>query len=281
MNAKIALVGKTNSGKSTFINKFCEDSVSIVTARRNTTKDLISCKIENNGNTIFLFDTAGLQHKRTVKSKKMSASYTIALNEADYVFYFISLNEKIRSIDHETISDILTTFKEREVYIILTKTDLIKKNEIVPIIGSLNQKYKLTNFFPISVLKNDNLNVLKNNMWKISFQKSKYSSIEEHLWNRDLLFQIKEITRKQIILFTHKEIPEIITIDVHVVNKASSSMVLHLTLTVNKESQKKIIIGSQGSKIKQIMSATRKELENIVSKKIFIESFVKIKKTKH
>lgn len=274
----IAIIGKPNVGKSSLLNKIFNEKVSIVNAKPQTTRNKIENVFVNDKYNITFIDTPGFHKERNKLDSFLNKEVKLALKNADLIYF---LCDPTRPIDDEDMK-LLTIIKNLDlpVFLIITKKDLIHKNNINEIINNLNNVVEFKEIIFVSI--NDDDSIIS--LFKYS---EKYLEYTDQIFINNTpntiqsdLFLVKEIIREQCLLLLRQELPYgvAVLIDQFEYNKDKNEFVINASINVEKESQKKIVIGLNGSMIKQISMNSRHELLKIYDSKIFLKLFVKVSK---
>jgi len=275
----IALLGASNAGKSTLINFLTNKYVSIITKKPQTTINIITSKLIKKNQSLNLIDLPGFSFEKKLFNQVLNDLITNSFKWSD-VFFLISTAEKIVS-KAEIILLKKLSLSQKKIYLIITKIDLGNKNLLDQKIKYFQKYKKIEKIIWVSVLKNKNLDLLKqtiNPFFKKDFE-LKNTDISNHnnfLKSKQELFFCKEIIRKSIFESLQKELPYQIYVEIESFSNQENLIKIDALLICAKKSQKKIIIGSKGEKIKQIGIFARKELESYFEKKIYLALFVKV-----
>lgn len=271
----VTIIGKPNSGKSTLINTFLKEKISIVTRRINTTRNEIRGIYNDDDSQIIFLDTPGFLKVTNKLDEKMKKIISHSLNEIDVLLYLIPFYEKIDQnyIDLFKIKELENVYK----ILVVTKLDLLKNKNEIP---SLVEKFKSTKIFdtfiPVSSIKKQNIDILLKEIKlhlkdNVKFYETTQKSIEEEK------FYISEIIREKLLIYLNDEIPHNIFVRTKEFVKKPNIYKIFCEVIVNRNGLKKIVIGEQGSKLKEIGTKSRIELEKYFKKKIFLELKVIVK----
>ena len=270
----VTLIGKTNVGKSTLLNKIIDQKISITSRKPQTTRHrLLGIKTKDTSQAIFV-DTPGyhIGQKRAL-NKHMNK---VALGSMEGVDLILFVIEATRWAQEEEELFSRLKFHKEKLLIVINKIDKLKsKNELLPFIDFLRLETGLDKIIPISALKS-NLNTLESEIFE-------FLPMGKHLYPADqvadttLRFMASEIIREKCITRVGDEIPYRLTC---MIDDFIEEEIIHInaTIFVEKESQKGILIGESGNRLKSIGIAARKDLEKLLSKKVMLKLWVKVKK---
>ena len=267
---KIAIVGKTNAGKSTLINNIIGEKISIQNKKINTTQDLI-IGIKNIKQTQILFyDTPGSNFLKSfnIQSKNLKINLWSGIDEADLILYLVDS----KTVNLSFLFDQLEKIKEVDKKVIITfnKIDLIKSKFLLPMIKEINNKYQVDSFFNISAQNNIGVENLLNYLLNFAYT-SDWIYKEDEISNKDDKFIINELLRETILTYLHKEIPYnvILKITDYRVLK-NNDIKIKQQIIINEKRYKKIILGRKGEMIKAIREESQKKMSEILKSKVHL-----------
>ena len=267
---KISIVGRTNAGKSTLINKIIGEKISIENKKINTTQETI-VGIKNIKNTQILFyDTPGSNFLKNYnnQSKKLKRNLWYGIDESDLIVYMIDSYKINMNFLYDQINKIDEV--KKKIIIIFNKIDLISKKKLLPIISEINNKYKIQSFFTLSAKKNIGIDDFLNELIKYSYS-SKWIYSKDEITNKDDKFILSELLRETLLTYLHKEIPYNISIVTsHYKILKSSEIKIKQKIYINEKRYKKIILGKNGSMIKKIRENCQKKIRKVFGKKIHL-----------
>ncbi|MDC0032213.1 GTPase Era [Pelagibacteraceae bacterium] len=275
-SGSILLLGPTNSGKSTLLNKIVGKRVTMVSRKQQSTTFNQKAVI-NISEAEFIFnDTPGIFASTKRISNKMTNSAFSELDQVHLIFLVIDISKK-NEIEIKKIIETLKNKikKNQKVFLLLNKTDKVKKNTVLKKIDKFKNLDLFESIFPISALSNTGienlLNFTKNYLPK---RKNRYSTKKKLFIKKELFYS--EVTREKIYDIVHKEIPYQCKVLTEKVVKSKDSVKIYQMIKVNKKSHKNILIGKNGSTLKEIGILARKEISNFENKKIHLFLFVKL-----
>ena len=270
----VTLIGKTNVGKSTLLNKIIDQKISITSRKPQTTRHrLLGIKTKDTSQAIFV-DTPGyhIGQKRAL-NKHMNK---VALGSMEGVDLILFVIEATRWAQEEEELFSRLKFHKDKLLIVINKIDKLKsKNELLPFIEFLRLETGLDKIIPISALKS-NLNTLESEIFEF-LPTGKHLYPADQVADTTLRFMASEIIREKCITRVGDEIPYRLTC---MIDDFIEEEIIHInaTIFVEKESQKGILIGESGNRLKSIGIAARKDLEKLLSKKVMLKLWVKVKK---
>tara|TARA_Y100000746_G_scaffold211799_1_gene203123 strand:- start:868 stop:1776 length:909 start_codon:yes stop_codon:yes gene_type:complete len=273
----ISIIGKPNVGKSTIINKILEKKVSITSRKSQTTRNnILGVKTVKNKQMIFI-DTPGMhiKSKRTM-NKILNKSAQSIIDDSDLVLFVLQR----LTLDAEDKS-IISKLKDTNplTVCVINKIDQIKdKNKLLPFINDLRMEYKFDSIIPISAETGQNLdeliNLIKNKLPENNHIYDGTLSISEN----NNKFMISELIREKIIRKLGDELPHDTYVDIEEIEKKNEIIHINATIFVNRKSQKQIVIGSGGKNLKIIGEKARVDIEDLLKNKVFLKTWVKVKK---
>ena len=273
----VSIIGKPNVGKSTILNAFLEKKVSITSRKSQTTRNnILGVKTKGNKQMIFI-DTPGMHVKsQKTMNKILNKSAQSIIEDSDIVLFVLqrlSLDK-----DDELILEKLKG-KDLKVICVINKIDQIEdKNKLLPYIEKISSIYDFLEVLLISAKTNDGVDDL---MTIIEDNLPKNSHIYDDnfsLVDKDRKFVFSEFIREKIIRKLGDELPHDTFVQIDMIEDKADITEIHSTIYVNRNSQKQIVIGSGGNVLKKIGQEARKEMEKELNKKVFLKTWVKVKK---
>ena len=272
----IALIGATNSGKSTLLNTILLSKISITSHKVQTTRNQIR-GIKNLDDTQMIFiDTPGIFNPKGKFDKAMVSSAWSAMNDSDAVLFLLDATKGIT----KTFDNIITKLRtiKTPIALVLNKVDLINKEELLKlttrIVNSADGLFD--EIFMISALKNDGVGDLIN--WvKGKMPQSPWFFDDNMKTDLPLSLHLAEITREKIYQYLHQELPYSIAIKTESIEENGNSFTVKQVIYTSEENHKSIILGEKGSKIKLIGIKAREEMAKILGKKVNLFLYVKVK----
>ena len=270
----ISITGFPNSGKSTLINSFVKSKISIVSHKVQTTQEAIKGIVNISENQLIFIDTPGMVRVRKHFNKKLSRSIMENENICDINLLIIDVTKKIEKKSFELIKELLEICDNN--FLVLNKIDLIERSKLLEISKLINEKLNFKNTFMISAKKGEGVKFLLNEILNLIPFKPWIFKNNKQLTDKDIIFQISEITREKIFQLINKEIPYTVKIETSL-QKNKKNYIIEQRILVKKTSHKSIIIGNMGDKIKEIGSRARLDIEKILKSKVLLKLNVAMK----
>ena len=268
----VSLIGRPNVGKSTLLNSIIGKKVAITSNKPQTTRNIIQGIYNDSDTQIVFVDTPGIHKPKYKLGNYLNKQAYYSIGDVDVVLFLVDITEDFGKGDLFVLDKIKE--ENKPVILILNKVDKIKKEDILIKINEYKDLYPFKEIVPLSALKNDNVDALINVLKNYLPDNVKYFMDDEYT-NQRTEFLISEIVREKVFNKTEEEVPHSVTCVVEQIKKDKDKLILNVAIIVDRDSLKKIIIGKQGSKIKEIGIESRKELEKLLDKKIYLELFVR------
>ncbi|MDA0345629.1 MAG: GTPase Era [Proteobacteria bacterium] len=272
----VTIIGKTNVGKSTFLNTFIGKKVSITSRKSQTTRSNIYAVKNTDSLQAIFIDTPGI-HQRTEKAinKVLRKKPLEAINDIDVILYMVS-GTKFDQVDQDALNLIKNSTAKK--ILLINKIDLVAdKSVLFEFVRNLEEKNLFESIIPISSEKELGFDIVLDELGKVLPENDLFYPPEGFDF-QSINFEISELIREKVIRFLGDELPYETAIFLEGVSDSKSHLDINALIYVAKQSQKKIVIGADGSKIKQIGTNARKELENHLGRKVNLTLWCKVKK---
>ncbi|GEK10934.1 GTPase Era [Pseudoalteromonas peptidolytica] len=272
----IAIVGRPNVGKSTLLNKLVEQKVSITSRKPQTTRHrIMGIHTEGNYQAVYV-DTPGLhiEEKRAI-NRLMNRAASSSIGDVELVLFVVEGT-------HWTADDemVLTKIKDsgRPILVIMNKTDQVKdKDLLMPHIQWLSEQGDFIGIVPISAKQGKNVDMIKEEVHK-RLPACEFYFPEDYVTDRSMRFLAAEIVREKLMRFMGDELPYSVTVEIEQFKWQDNGVwQINALILVERESQKRMVIGNKGEKLKVIGREARKDLENMLDNKVYLECWVKVK----
>lgn len=272
----ITIIGRPNVGKSTLLNRFIGQKVAIMSDKAQTTRNRIQAVVTDESSQIVFIDTPGIHKpKHALGDFMLEAAYS-ALKGVDGILVVVNASEKIGPGDRLVIEKIKKA--SVPVFLVINKIDLIKPDEVFAIIESYRQEHEFDAVFPISATQGNNVDQLMEAIKNILPVGPQYYP-EDQVMDHPEYFIVAEFIREKILELTREEIPHSVAVQVESMKRNEDDKVeIHAAIIVERSSQKGIIIGAQGSMIKQIGRKARRDIEILLGDKVYLDLWVKVQK---
>ena len=273
---KVAIIGRSNVGKSTLLNSLIKEKLCIVSQKPETTRDNIQGIISGKDFQVVFIDTPGMHKPKTLLGKSMVRRASSTFLEVDLILTLIDAD---RGITQEDIRVFEQLPSQKPNFLIINKIDKIKKCQVLPVIERA-RKYTFKEIKPISATKKDGTDIVFKKI--LEYLGEGYPIFpEDQLSDKNESFLTQEIIREKVIQETHQEVPHSIAVKIEEMKdkkdkKNNAICYIRAFVYVEKKSQKGIIIGKNGRMLKKIGEESRKEIENLLQKKVFLDLWVKI-----
>ena len=271
----ILLIGPTNSGKSTLLNKIVGKRVTLVSRKKQSTTFNQKAVKNFSEAEIILHDTPGLFSSSKKISNRMSNSAISEIETSAIVYLVLDISKKMEPTLKKIINTLDKKVDNQKIFLILNKIDKISKSKIILKIKDYKDQTKLEDIFPISALDGEGINDLLQFTKKyLPNSRQKYPKKKTVLLKKELFYS--EVTREKIYNNIHKEIPYLCKVHTEGIKKSKDEITIHQCISISKKSHKNILIGKRGSTLKEIGSQSRKEISKFENKKINLFLFVKL-----
>ena len=267
----ITIIGKPNVGKSSLLNNIIGEKIAIMSPKPQTTRNnILGIYTTDNMQAIFI-DTPGLHNAKSELNKKMVDESLKSLKGVDICI--LMMDSSINITDYEKrIIDKIKNYTI-PVFLVLNKIDLISKLDLIKKLEECNKLMNFKEIFPISVKDNDNIKILLDKVYEYLPEGPMYYPSDQITDIPERVI-VSELIREKVLLFTNEEVPHSVAVT-DVIYRENNTICA--TIIVERESQKKIIIGHNGDMIKKIGSKARIDINKLLNKHINLELWVKVK----
>jgi GTP-binding protein Era len=295
----VAILGRPNVGKSTLLNALTGEKVSIVTAKPQTTRNRILGVVEvparkgtHPAAQIVFVDTPGVHKPASELDRRMLQEVHEALESRDLVLVLIDVTRRVqlgaaeatkakagfRASSEDEFLFSLVRKLDCPVFLVLTKIDLVRKDQLLPLIDSLNQHYKFAQVIPVSARKRDGLDVLVRKIVEVLPAGERFYPKDQYT-DQPLRFMVAELIRESILIETGEEVPYAAAVVIERFEEPEPRARKQLTgiaavIYCERAGQKAILIGKAGSKLKAIGSGARRKIESLLGNQVYLELHV-------
>jgi GTPase len=271
----VAVVGRPNVGKSTFVNRLVGQKVAIVTSRPQTTQNRILGIINRPDAQVVLIDTPGIHRATTMLERQMMTEVSQALDGIDLLAVMMDASSGL------TVGDRLTFQYAKQfegpVFLLLNKIDRVAKPTLLPLMEKCSKEFSFAEMIPLSALTGDGIELTLARLIAYLPEGEPYFP-KDQITDQPERFLAGEIIREKIMTNTKQEVPHAIAVRVESFEEGEKLIRIRANIAVEREGQKGILIGRGGERLKAIGTEARQELEEILGVKIFLELRVKVER---
>jgi GTPase len=275
----VTILGRPNAGKSTLLNSLAGEKLAIVTHKAQTTRSRITgiVNVKRTGKhpagQIVFVDTPGVHKPADQLNKRMMQEVYNSLEGCDLILLIVDATVKFGSGD-EFVLEIVRRTKAK-TFLLLNKIDLIEKTKLLPLIEAWSQRFEFAQIVPISAAKEKGKQELITAVVNALPEGPRYFP-EDQITDQPERFIVAELIREQLLIHTAQEVPYASGVRIERFEEGPKLNRISAAIFVEREGQKAIVIGKQGSMLKQIGSGARRQIERILGVKVFLELFVKV-----
>ena len=272
----VAIVGRPNVGKSTFMNYVLGQKIAIMSDKAQTTRNKIQGVYTKDDAQIVFLDTPGIHKPKHELGEFMVKSAYSALKEVDAVLFMVNVSEK-RGPGDDFIIEKLKGIKT-PIFLVLNKIDLVTPEVLLERVESYKDALDFAGVFPISVLQGNNVNELMEGLINALPEGPQYYPADQ-ITDHPEYFVVSELIREKILQLTQEEIPHSVAVTVDKMqNDEFDKVHVYANIIVERKSQKGIIIGKGGRLLKEIGTRARRDIQQLLGNKVYLELWVKVEK---
>jgi GTP-binding protein Era len=269
----VAIVGRPNAGKSTLLNRLVGQKIAIVTSKPQTTRNRIQGIVTRPEGQIVFLDTPGLHKAETALGRQMMQEVTAALEGIDVLLLMVDATRAFPQAD-ELLLERAERFRGKTI-LALNKVDRVSKPKLLPLIDAFQKAFPFAAIVPISALKGSGCDELLEEILQLLPEGEPYFP-EDQVTDQPERFLAAEIVREKAIQVMYHEVPYALAVFVEKFEESPRLLRIEATMNVERDTQKKILIGHKGEMLKKIGTEARKELEEIFGVKVYLGLFVKV-----
>lgn len=270
----VTIIGNPNVGKSTLLNALLGEQLSIITPKAQTTRHRILGMLNGDDYQIVFSDTPGIIKPAYAMQEGMMDFVKASFEDADVFLYLVEPG--IRSLKDDELFDKLKKVQE-PLFIIVNKIDKIDQGQLEEEVNYWHEQFPNAAILPLSALKKVNVDMLKERLASMLPLSPPFFD-KEDLSDKSERFFVEEMVREQILLNYSKEIPYAVEVEVEEFKEEEDIIRIRANIYTERNTQKGIIVGAQGSMIKKTGTGARKRMEAFFKKKVFLDLFVKVRK---
>ncbi|EIT85210.1 GTPase [Fictibacillus macauensis ZFHKF-1] len=271
----VSIIGRPNVGKSTLLNHIIGQKIAIMSDKPQTTRNKIQGVYTTEDAQVVFIDTPGIHKPKHRLGDFMTKIAQQTLREVDLILFVVNAEEGYGRGD-QFIIDKLEQI-DQPVFLVINKIDTITPDKLFPLIEFYSSKINVQEVIPISALQGNNVNTLMTQITNYLEEGPQYYP-EDQVTDHPERFIAGELIREKVLHLTREEVPHSIAVVIEEMKTREERNVvfIHATVIVERKSQKGIIIGKQGSMLKEIGKRARTDIENLLGSKVFLELFVKV-----
>ncbi len=270
----VAIVGRTNVGKSTLLNKLAGRKVAIVSEKPQTTRNKILCVLNREDSQVIFLDTPGIHKPKYRLGEQMVQQALGTLKEVDAILFLVESEPPGPGDNY-----IMRQFKDlaTPVLLVINKIDLVRHEELLPLIEQYSKICNFSEIVPLSALTGENLSRLLEAVTAYLPEGPKYFP-EGMVTDRPETFIVTELIREKVLHLTSEEVPHSVAVVIEEMEDRPNGVIaIRSIIYTEKETQKAILIGKGGQMLKKIGQTAREEIERLLGSKVFLDLWVKVK----
>ncbi len=270
----VTVVGRPNVGKSTLLNALLGEKLLIVSDKPQTTRNRIHCILTTDNAQIVFIDTPGIHQPKSLLGEGMVQAALDTLQEVDAIVFMVDASVELGSGDRYIANQLAEV--DTPIFLVFNKIDLVKATDLAQLEQDWQQLLpRVRSIIHISALTGYNLELLREQLISVLPEGPKYYP-DDMVVDQPERFVAAELVREKILHLTHEEVPHAVAVVVDEMKERENQVVyVRATIYVERESQKGIIIGKQGSMLKRIGEAARTDIERLLGSQIFLDLWVK------
>ncbi|MEM1502204.1 GTPase Era [Domibacillus sp. 8LH] len=273
----IAIIGRPNVGKSTFLNRVIGQKIAIMSDKPQTTRNKVQGVLTTENAQMVFIDTPGIHKPKHKLGDFMMKTAVNTLKEVDLILFMINAEEGFGGGD-EFIIDKLKDVKT-PIFLVINKIDRIHPDKLMELIVQYKEFLPFAEIVPISALEGNNVDRLLEQVEKMLPEGPQYYPADQ-VTDHPERFIVSELIREKVLHLTREEVPHSIAVVIDKISKRDGKDMIDVmaTIIVERDSQKGIVIGKQGALLKEIGKRSRRDIEHLLGSKVFLELWVKVQK---
>lgn len=269
----VTIVGRPNVGKSTLLNSIINKKIAITSDKSGTTRNIIKGIYTDDDYQMVFIDTPGIHKAQDKLGKILNKEAYFSMDDVDVILFVVDITKKLGNGD-KFIIDTLKNYKA-PVILIINKIDKVRYEDILKTINDYKDLYNFQEIIPVSSLKSKNIKDVIDTLKKYMNDNILYYPQDQQDDNTPE-FLISELIREKILFLTRQEVPHTVACKVDNIEESDNVISIQASIIVERESIKRIIVGHKGQMIKEIGIQSRKDIEGLLGKKVYLELFVKV-----
>ena len=269
----VSIVGRPNVGKSTLLNEILKKRIAITSDKSGTTRNIILGVYNDDDFQIVFVDTPGIHKPQNKLGKVLNDKAYLMTNDIDLILFMVDISHGFGKGDRFVLDRIKEA--NTKIILLLNKIDAIKKEYLIKQIDEIKNEYDFCEIIPISATKKINIDDLITTIKKYLPHEGKFYD-DDYITNQPKSLIITERVREKVLRLTHDEIPHTVTCVLDSLDEDDKLLSASVTIVVDRENLKKILIGKHGDMLKEIGTKARIDLEEYFNKKVFLSLYVKV-----
>lgn len=272
----VAIIGRPNVGKSTFLNRIIGQKIAIMSDKAQTTRNKIQGIYTTTDSQVVFIDTPGIHKPQSQLGDYMVQAALSTLNDVDAVLFMVNATQKRGRGDNFIIERLKKV--NQPIFLVINKIDQVQPDDLLPFVEDFRQALDFREIYPISALEGINCEELLGAVTNILPAGPQYYPADQ-ITDHPERFIVAELVREQVLKLTRQEVPHSVAVVTEKIQRQDQQKVLvQATIVVERSSQKGILIGRGGKMLKQIGTQARKQIELLLGDKVFLELWVKVQK---
>ena len=273
----ISIIGRPNVGKSTFLNRVIGQKIAIMSDKPQTTRNKVQGVYTTDDAQMIFIDTPGIHKPKHKLGDFMMKIAQNTLKEVDVILFMVNVEEGLGKGDHFIIEKLKGV--KTPVFLILNKIDQIHPDELLPMIQQYNDLFPFAATVPISALEGNNVDHLLQLLKDLLPEGPQFYPADQ-ITDHPERFIVSELIREKVLHLTREEIPHSVAVVIDKMERKQEKDLIDViaTIIVERDSQKGIVIGKQGSMLKEVGKRSRVDIENLLGSKVYLELWVKVQK---
>ena len=276
----VAIIGRSHVGKSTLLNRLLKEKIAIVSDKPQTTRTRILGVAHVEGAQIVFLDTPGLHEPRHLLNRRMVRTTLDTFDDADVLYVVVEATSQPGPGDLAVIEHVKQAVAKqaRPVVLVINKVDLVNKSRLLPLMEQYLRIFPWTEMVPVSAQTADNTDrLLSVTVSLLAEGEATYN--EDMITDQSMRTLAAELIREKILQQTYEEIPHSVAVEIEEFVETKKLIKIGAVVIVEKESQKGILIGKQGERLKSVGTAAREDMERLFGTKVFVKLWVKVRES--
>ncbi len=276
----VAIIGRSNVGKSTLLNRLLKEKIAIVSDKPQTTRTRILGVAHVEGAQIVFLDTPGFHEPRHLLNRRMVRTTLDTFDDADVLYVVVEATSQPGPGDLAVIEHVKQAIAKqaRPVVLVINKVDLVNKSRLLPLMEQYLRLFPWTELVPVSAQTADNTDrLLSVTVSLLAEGEATYS--EDMITDQSMRTLAAELIREKILQQTYEEIPHSVAVEIEEFVETKKLIKIGAVVIVEKESQKGILIGKQGERLKSVGTAAREDMERLFGTKVFVKLWVRVRES--